>query len=306
MVKSKFSFYTYSTFFFIIAFSLSSVFLISRFYTDTKAHADKLSSYVVATTIILPLSILFFYIMAKRSFVIRISQQAIQLNSFFKKLVIQFPEIDSINLFAKKDLYWTTGSTTIVICINLQNGKKIIIADPLYTNIYTIKQYLYENFKEKIVPFRIKNSYTTIKMSLETDSEKFSGSFVNIRSIAFFSIVIIFGVMILKSGGFQWSHLGFIFMIIVSFFGFGLQLNYFVVSNQRLIVKNHFLFWTNRVYDINDIIEVDFESPYRRSDALRITTNNFKSRLFSGGSLRNKHWIALKEKLIQLNVYFVT
>ena len=84
----------------------------------------------------------------------------------------------------------------------------------------------------------------------------------------------------------------------------GIQMFYFVISDNNLIIRNHFFFWYKKYYSLDDIIEVNFESPYKRSDALRVTTSNFKSKLYSAGSLRSKTWDALKEKFIELGIPF--
>ncbi|MFI5133100.1 MAG: hypothetical protein ACHQEB_02135, partial [Chitinophagales bacterium] len=86
---------------------------------------------------------------------------------------------------------------------------------------------------------------------------------------------------------------------------FGYQLHYFLFSNKNLIVKKHFFFWINKSYNIEDITEVNFEEANKQAKALRITTKDFKSKKYQAGSLREKDWNELKEKLKSMDIYFV-
>ena len=63
--------------------------------------------------------------------------------------------------------------------------------------------------------------------------------------------------------------------------------------------------WVKRTYDVNDIIEANIERPYKRSTSLRITTRDFKTKLYPAGSLRQKHWNTLRKKLEELRINFV-
>ncbi len=91
----------------------------------------------------------------------------------------------------------------------------------------------------------------------------------------------------------------------ITYAGFGNQLYYFEVSNQAFIVRNHFFPWIKKEYRIDEVIGVSFETPYRRSDALRIINTQFKSKLYSAGSLRDKHWVELKETFENCGIHFM-
>lgn len=111
--------------------------------------------------------------------------------------------------------------------------------------------------------------------------------------------------MLLKKQTIVPAHLFLLIPLSIFYLGFGYRLDYFLISNEHIVVKNHFLPWINKSYDIDDIVEINFENPSKRSKSLRITTKNFKSKLYSAGSLREKKWIELKEKLKGLHIYFI-
>ena len=78
-------------------------------------------------------------------------------------------------------------------------------------------------------------------------------------------------------------------MILVLFIVFGLQMNYFVIENGCLLIRNHYFHFLKRSINLKDIKEIDIESPGKWSDSLRIYTNA-KSKIFAAGSLRRDNW----------------
>ena len=71
---------------------------------------------------------------------------------------------------------------------------------------------------------------------------------------------------------------------------------YFKASENLLVVKNY-LFLKGRVYRLEDIKELVFTSNGRGPSDLRVITKDFKSKLFTCGTLRDKTLLRLKDKL---------
>lgn len=305
MVRSRFNAYAYLSFFFVAVFLILSLYLLLHPQLNLKGKTGKTFPAPLVGFVILLLTFFLFYVLAKVIYFITIDN-SISIKGVFRKKQIERSEIKSIDLFSREDFYWSTGSVTIGTRIELENGEKFIIADPFYRNIDIIKQTLSEGFKEKIKPYNTNKSARLTQTVFDDDLEKFAGnSYTSFNGLLFLGFILFFVLMILYKQNLQVAHLFLILPVIILYFGFGSQLNYFLISKNRLIVKNHLLFWVNKVYYIDDITHVNFESPYRRSEALRITTSNFKSRLYSAGSLRRKDWRALKEKLTSLQIHFV-
>lgn len=51
-----------------------------------------------------------------------------------------------------------------------------------------------------------------------------------------------------------------------------------------------------------DIIEVDIETPEKRSTSLRVYTKDYRSGLYSAGSLQSSHWKSLQDDLAYLGI----
>jgi hypothetical protein len=95
------------------------------------------------------------------------------------------------------------------------------------------------------------------------------------------------------------------------YFGIGLffsfyawQSYYFIISEDSIIVKNHFFFWFNRVFHKDDIASCVITDPHKRATALKIIRKNNSARLYSAGSLRDNTWkelaICLQEQDIKV------
>jgi hypothetical protein len=95
--------------------------------------------------------------------------------------------------------------------------------------------------------------------------------------------------------------------ILLFFIGFGNQMNYFEISGKKLVIRNHYFPWKRKEYHLSEIEEVAKESHYHRSDALRIITYDYQSKLYTAGSLHNKQWDDLFRDLksigIKANMY---
>ena len=86
-------------------------------------------------------------------------------------------------------------------------------------------------------------------------------------------------------------------MILIFGAVFGAQLFYFRITGDTLEIRNHLFWWYKKEYPLSDIARVVFEHIERRSNALRIRTVDFRSKAFSAGSLRDRHWAALATAL---------
>jgi hypothetical protein len=302
MVKSRFNFYGYFSILASVAFFVLSITLLVN-QKDLKTRGGHIISSVIPGVIILLLSIFLFYILAKVIYVIKIGESFISIKGIFKNRHLEVYEIKSINLFSRQNL---AGTVTIATLIELEDGNKLIIADPFYRNIDAIKTALDENFREKIIPYHKKRSAISRRELFDDEPEKFAGNpIISMNGILFFGLAIALSIAILSRYDPQATPLFLLIPIGVFYLLFGSQLNYFVISKDQFIVRNHFLFWINRVYDIDNIVQAGIEFHHKRSDALRITTADFKTRLYCAGSLREKNWIDLRKKLEDSGILFI-
>ncbi|MDB5283800.1 MAG: hypothetical protein JWO06_2875, partial [Bacteroidota bacterium] len=86
------------------------------------------------------------------------------------------------------------------------------------------------------------------------------------------------------------------------------ELNYFLVSEKHLVVKNHLWPPYKIIYKLEDIekVTVGQRSPvpqsYSYTDALKIVFSNYDERIFPAASLNRSDWRGLKEILLRLNI----
>ena len=307
MIKGKLNWHAYLSFFFVLFFLSLSIYLLINPQLTFKSKVGFTSSASFVGIIVLFLTIFLFYVVAKVVYLVTIDTNTISIKGVFKKKLISYTEIKSINLFSVENFYLSTGSITISIRIELENGEKFIIADPFYSNVNKLKSTLSENFKEKIKPFQIQKNERSNQTNFEEDFEKFAGNpITSINGILLIGITLaLAGIVLNKNSNLKPADLFIITPFIMFYLGFGYQLNYFLISNKRFVVKNHLLPWIKKEFDISKIVVVNFEHPHKRSQALRITTSDFKSKIFYAGSLRDKNWIQLKEKLERLGITII-
>ena len=219
---------------------------------------------------------------------------------------ISTADIASIDFFSRANYYLLIGQITIVTEIELITGEKIIIPDPFYRNIGKLKQAIAKNFKGKIIPYTSERKIKSSSFLQINDFEKIAGNpYTCFNTLLLAGMVISLFLMQFLPNKVNDIKFASLIMSVVLYFGLGLQMNYFLISGQDLIVKNHYFFWFTKIYKIENIIAVSFENPYRRSEALKIVTNDFKSRLYGAGSLRSNHWVVLKERLWDLGIKVV-
>jgi hypothetical protein len=293
--KGKFSFTVYLnlTLLLLLASITAYTFLHPEFYTKVKSKESKF----LISLLLLFLSIIAAYSFAKRTFLVRIGDGAIILRGFLKTLNIRSSEIKSVNLFSAENLYGFAGYRTIATSIELESGKKVIITDSFYRNIPELKKALIENFGKKIIlPQRHFNSHQ--KTEFETEYEKISGNpITSINGLMIIGSLCFIALSFTSKTHLVPAHLFLLFPLAIFYFGFGSQLYYFLISNRHLVIRNHCFPWVNKIYNLEEIILVNFEKTGKRSKSLRITTNDFKSKLYSAGSLREKHWEIIRTKL---------
>ena len=120
------------------------------------------------------------------------------------------------------------------------------------------------------------------------------------RVLIAIGFLIFVGVMVLNKPRVLLKSYGAIFSIsfaiIIMVVFTVIQLYYFIIDNDKFVVKNQILIWTKKVYELNQIHEIELVDPsyYTRSAiALRVTDDKFKSKLYRAGSLSKKTWKAL-------------
>ena len=91
-----------------------------------------------------------------------------------------------------------------------------------------------------------------------------------------------------------------IFFIPLCLFWFLLNaysMNYFEVSKNFLVVKNHYFLWKKHVFRLSEIEEIVFEAQPKQANTLRVISSDFEASLYRAGTLRDSTWLEFKDDL---------
>jgi hypothetical protein len=170
----------------------------------------------------------------------------------------------------------------------------------MYANIWQIKSFLEQIIvkKQEYKPTIInKTNRNAIRFEKE---ETFKGNqFISFRGImlwVFFVPVAFFFFICVGR-----DPLGVLIFLgiyeIAWFVFFSWQMYYFGLTKDYLIVRNHNFIWMTKIYPLSNIKEVVYETYGRMPNCMRIITKDFRNKRYPAGTLRDKIWLDLKDKL---------
>ena len=232
---------------------------------------------------------------------IRLDKDFINFNS----QTFSITDIDKIELTGKRPFKYAINFPMEAATLTFNNGETKYIFDDMYSNSWEIKSFLKQVVIEKKDFLQTDNSPID-KGAVESDFyETFKGNqLTSLRGISLWGLVGFFAYMILNNK--RPITVG----LMIFFFGFttfwfivhSYLMHYFQVSDNFFVVKNHNFFWKKKAYNIADIKEVVFETQGKMPNCLRVITKDFRNKLYPAGTLRDKNWFALKDKLETYNI----
>ena len=217
----------------------------------------------------------------------------------FNKRTYLLADIKELTLTGKQPFKFEFNVPMEAARLTFNNNLTEYIFDDMYSNSGEIKSFL------KQIVFD-KKEYVEVSVSaIDKDAvandvyDSFKGNqLTSFTGIALWSLIIFFVYMILDSKRIYLDRLFYVFCLSAFWFiGFSYQMDYFKVSDNYFLVRNHNLFWKRKIYNLSDIKEIIFESPGKAPNSLRIITKDFRNKLYLAGTLSDKTWLALKEKL---------
>jgi hypothetical protein len=254
-------------------------------------------------------SLVLFYVLLKEISTVEITADELNWNGPFASMSIIAPQIRSIRLFSRaRSGNRSVGGPEQGILIELIDGGTVSIPDRLYRNMPQLRHALRQNF-----PLLTEGDGGGAAAGTSPEPRKEKAAGTDGRSIRTFAGNPLLSMNGLFTLGFALaigclpfrshfrpnltSYIAIVLPILLFCWGFGTQMYYFQLSDDRLIIRNHFFPWYRRYFALSDIREVVFETPYKRSRGLRVTTADLHSRMYAAGSLWDKHWDALKAAL---------
>lgn len=194
--------------------------------------------------------------------------------------------------------FFENASDGCMIVFN--NGKRKVLPDDLYTNLWKIKLYLKENIPN------LKSEKNSLNLNPINKEVVFKGNqLVTFRGILYWGCAIIFPYTFITNGFSKSISEVILFAIgwVCWVLGFSYLFHYVLVDVEYLTIKNHNLIWRNKKYKLSDVREVVFESPTTRlPNFIRVITNDYKSKRYPVSTLTRKKWLALKKHLDRLGI----
>lgn len=232
------------------------------------------------------------YVYLKQVPVIRLDHRSIKLSSLIKQEEIYWNDIKRVKTTGKASFKYLLPYPMEALTIYLNSGKKVVIFDEYYSNLFLIKQYISNYHKTKVFPEPILEKrirYVDIKFE----------KFISVKGNAIFSFrgVIIWGVLlffafilIVKSANIEKAIVPLSIIGSIWYLFNGYLCHYFKLSDKYLVICNHYLPWISKKYCNEDIKEVVFESRHNMPNYLRVITHSFKTKLYPAGTLKDSDW----------------
>ncbi|WP_295237210.1 hypothetical protein [Sediminibacterium sp.] len=209
-------------------------------------------------------------------------------------------DIAHIELVGKKRFPFLGKYYMEATTLTFKNGINKVIFDDMYSNTWEIKSFIKMVVIDKIEFSELPNS-SIVKEALAFDFfDTFKGNQItSFRGICLWGFIgfFVFKAIISRT---PVNIEGMLFVFGFSLFwfiAFSYQMHYFQVSDNYFLVRNHNFNWKKKAYNINEIKEIVFETRGKMPNCLRVITNDFKYNLYPAGTLRDKNWLDLKDKL---------
>lgn len=223
----------------------------------------------------------------------------------FNNQTFSLADIDKIELTGKRPFKYAINFPMEAATLTFNSGTTKYIFDDMYSNSWEIKSFLKQVVIDK------KDFFEPTENAIDTGSlyneyfETYKGTVItSLRGISLWGLIGFFAYMLLNNSKPTTTGLVTFFTCFSSFWLLfhSYLMNYFQVSDNYFVVRNHNFFWTKKAYKINDIKEVVFETQGKMPNCLRVITKSFKNKLYPAGTLRDKTWFALKDKLESYNI----
>ena len=238
------------------------------------------------------LSLFLFYSTFQKSPRILFDDEFITARYLFSEKAYRWSSITDIYLSRKENYMLQAMEATSII---FDNEDKLSIWQDVYSNCEEMRSYISQKSSAKIRdprPNIVSSNLQSITRRRYSGNVYTSFNTLLVVGMAIFMFISTKGKA--KSEILILIPIGFIILL---FLGVGTQMNYFLIDDGCLFIKNHYFPWVNKQVKLEDIVEVDIETPNKRSTGLRIITKDFKSKIYGAGSLRSGNWDDLLNEL---------
>jgi len=291
MVKSRFSSTVYICLFFVLASFVGGIYLLSPPEMAFRDKAGGTDSAAIPGFALFFLSVIFFLVYGRGIFILKIHADRLVIFTRFSTSTLPRADISRIQLMGRGREF---NATADGLTIETSTGRSFFLRDYYCRNMPKCKGALLEGYKEFIMD--APQQATTVRPPAGDSDEEFRGNFwSSMNGIVLTGVTLFFLYLGIISYRNDFNIFSLIFLIPMFAFtlAFGGQLFYFRITWDSLEIRNHVFWWYSKEYPLSGIAQAVIESATKRSTALHLRTVDFRSRNFSAGSLRDRHWVAL-------------
>lgn len=235
--------------------------------------------------------ILWFYLTKKY---IHLSSKIIANRNSIKirKAEHNWENLKSIKTSSHYELFGYKFEGTILI---FDDNSHVPILDKFRTNTPELRHFINEVIIKK-------RKYSGIDSKKEIKYHQINESFNKFKGnpVLSFRGVMLWGLILFCTGLIILNPKKFpllLFIIIGWFISNSLQMYYFEVSENYLLIKNHYFFWIKKVIELDSVKKIYIEEQRKQAIGLRIVSINFEIFFFRAGTLNDKTWLNLKNEL---------
>ncbi|MBO9573761.1 MAG: hypothetical protein J7497_16365, partial [Chitinophagaceae bacterium] len=218
------------------------------------------------------LIVYFFYIYFKLSPRVSFDERSITTRVFFTRHTYDWDEVTEVWM-SKKHAYTVFGIFRQYLegtAICFENGNKLILWDDVYGNLPDMRLFIESKVKSKIQDPAPEVKMSTIQFM---ESKKYAGNpFTSINSLMIAGTIVLFFVLLNNNTRIDRLLLILLGFTLVLYLFLGMQMNYFIIEQGMLVVRNHYFPWKQQSFYLQDIKNVTTETPPKRSQGLRVVT----------------------------------
>lgn len=194
--------------------------------------------------------------------------------------------------------------------IQFADNKKVILFDYAYSNLWILKLFIKQVIVEKNKEMKLPQPHINQE---ELENEHFvaykGNAIFSTKGIFYWCIIAVLTFLYVQF--YQTLHLsnyitegmailiGMTLFVLILITALTITMNYFLLSDRYLLIRNHILFWRKEIYAIKDICEATIENGFKKNKkfSLRLISNNFKYRFYPAWTLSQKTWQSFSNDL---------
>jgi hypothetical protein len=239
----------------------------------------------------LAMGIFFIYSFFQNNPFIILDDEFITVRRITAVSVYAWSDIKDVVL-SKKEIFFSQEMEATVIDFN--NDENLIIFNDMYSNAAEMRVMI-----AKMTGMKEEDPSPVAQKSLiAVNRRRYAGNvYTSFNTLIFAGFSIFLFVMLRDIQDWKIAVLLPGVLSVLIYLAAGFQMNYFLIDDGCLIIRNHFYLWRHIKINLADIDRIDIETPGRTSSGLRILTKSLQSKLYGAGSLRNSNWKSLLDDL---------